>query len=233
MTDRVAIVTAASRGIGAACARALVRCDHRVALLARSDEVEDVASALDGVAVRGSVESVEDLQRLCDVAMSEYGRIDVVVANSGHPERGELLDLPDEAWHAGVDLMLLSVVRLCRIVVPIMQRHGGGAIVNVSTLGAEEPNLRFPISSALRGALAGFTKLFADRHARDGIRMNAVLPGFADNHPVDEDVLAATPMGRAVTVEEIAETVCFLASDAASGITGQSVRVDAGLGRSL
>ena len=231
-TDRVALVTAASRGMGAAIARRLAGDGYRLALLSRSGELDDVADDLGALAVHGSVTDVADLDRLVKAALNEWGRIDAVVNNTGHPARGDLLDLSDEAWHDGLDLVFLNVVRLARLVVPTMRKQGGGSIVNVSTYAAFEPTLEYPVSSALRAALGSFTKLFADRYAIDGIRMNAVLPGFIDSHPVPEATRVRIPMKRAGTTEEVADTVAFLLSDAASYITGQNLCIDGGLGRS-
>lgn len=114
-----------------------------------------------------------------------------------------------------------------------MLKQGGGAFVNISTFAAFEPLLEFPVSSALRAGLGSFTKLFADRYAADGIRMNCVLPGFIDTHPVADGTRVRIPMRRVGHAVEIAETVAFLLSDEAGYITGQNLRVDGGLARSV
>ncbi len=111
-----------------------------------------------------------------------------------HP-RGRLLEISDEQWHAGLDLAVLNVVRMARLVTPIMQAAGGGAIVNISTFAAYEPDPGFPVSASLRAALGSFTKLYADTYAADGIRMNNVLPGFIESYPVDENTVAQDPHG--------------------------------------
>ena len=135
--------------------------------------------------------------------------------------------------HLGLDLVLLNCVRTARLVTPIMQRQGGGAIVNISTFAAFEPEPGFPVSSSLRAALASFCKLFADRYAAEKIRMNNVLPGFIDSYPESPECLARIPMGRYGSVNEIARTVRFLISDEAGYITGQNIRVDGGITRSV
>jgi NAD(P)-dependent dehydrogenase (short-subunit alcohol dehydrogenase family) len=230
---RVAIVTAASRGMGAACARELSRRGYDLALMARSADVVALAEELGALAVRGSVASPEDLRRLTDAALERFARIDVVVNNTGHAAKGELLDLTDEDWYAGVDLLLLNVVRMARLAAPTMLQQGAGAFVNVSSFAAAAPGLAFPISSAIRAALGAYVKLFAQRYAGSGLRMNNVLPGYIDTHQVDEGARAAIPAGRPGTAEEVARVVAFLASDEASYITGQSLLVDGGLVRAV
>ena len=229
----VAVVTAASRGIGAACARVLAKRGYRLALLARSKDVEVLANELGAVAVEGSVTDPAALDRVVAAAMEAHGRIDALVNNTGHPAKGDLLALSDDDWRGGVDLLLLPVVRLARLVTPILQKQGGGAIVNVSSLWAVEPHLDAPVSSTLRAALSAFTKLYADAHAKAHIRMNNLLPGFIDSYPEDAALRSAIPMGRYGSVAEIAKTTAFLVSDDASYLTGQNIRVDGGLTRSI
>ena len=132
-----------------------------------------------------------------------------------------------------LDLVVLNVVRMARLVTPVMLREGGGAVVNVSTFSAFEPSPAFPLSSALRAALAGFTKLYADRYAAEGIRMNNVLPGFVESFEIDEEVRRSIPMQRRGSVEEIAKTAAFLLSEDSAYLTGQNIRVDGGLTRSV
>ncbi|MDM8531650.1 SDR family oxidoreductase [Anaerolineales bacterium HSG25] len=233
MTEKVAIITAASQGMGAECARVLAARGYKLVLMSRSAEIQTVASSLSATAVQGDVTNLADLERLVNTAMEQYGRVDALVNNTGHPPKGDLLDLTDEDWHIGLDLVLLNTVRLARLVVPIMEQQGNGAIINISTFGAKEPSLSFPISSSLRASLSAFTRLFTERYAKTGIRMNSVLPGFIDSYTIDEATRTTIPMQRSGTVKEIAETVAFLLSDEASYITGQNLCVDGGLTRGL
>ena len=229
----VAIVTAASRGIGAACARTLAARGYRVSLLARSEAVHALASELDGIATAGSVTESVDLEAAVEKTLSAYGRIDGVVNNTGHPAKGDLLAIDDASWQQGFALILQSVVRMARLVTPVFLRQGGGAVVNISSLWAVEPHLDAPVSSTLRASLSSFTKLYADRFASDRIRMNCLLAGFVDTYPVAEKFAQAIPMRRVAGAEEVARVAAFLLSDDAGYITGQSVRADGGLTRSF
>lgn len=229
MSEKVAIVTAAGKGMGAAIARELAARGYKLALFSNSGGAETLAKELGGIAVTGSVTNPDDLKKLVDETMSAHGRIDAVVNNTGHAPKGDLLDIPDEDWQIGLDLLLLNVVRMARFVTPIMEKQGGGAIVNISTFSAFEPKAAFPVSSSLRAALGSFSKLFADRYAESNIRMNNVLPGYVDSYPESEELINKIPMKRYGSVEEIAKTTAFLLSDEAGYITGQNLRVDGGI----
>jgi NAD(P)-dependent dehydrogenase (short-subunit alcohol dehydrogenase family) len=229
----VALVTAASKGMGAACARELAARGYRVSLFARGAEVEALAAELGGRATRGSIADAGDLERFVADTLTAYGRIDAVVNNTGNPPKGPLLELTDADWHAGLDMLLLNVVRIARLVTPAMRAQGGGAFANISTFAAYEPDARFPVSCALRAALGSFCKLYADQEAKHGIRMNNVLPGFIDTRPENEAIRATIPAGRYGRSGEIARTVAFLLSADAGYITGQNLKVDGGLTRSV
>lgn len=234
MRDRkTAIITAAGKGIGAAIARELSESGYQVALMSNAGGAEALASELNGLGMTGSVTSAVDLTNLVQRTMDAFGRIDGVVNNTGHPPKGPLLEISDQEWHQGLDLVFMNVVRMARLVTPIMKNQGGGSIVNISTFSAFEPSPEFPLSSSLRAALGSFTKLYADRYASHGIRMNTIQPGFVDSYPESEDILARIPMGRYARSPEIAQTVLFLLSNAAGYITGQNIRVDGGITRSI
>ncbi len=233
MTQKVAIITAASRGMGAAIAKELAAHNYSLTLLSTSGAVEEFAKSMGGTAVIGSVLNPDDLKRLVDTTMNTFGRIDAVVNNTGHPPKGDLLKISDEDWHTGVDMVLMNVIRMARLVTPIMQAQGGGAIVNISTFAAFEPSKSFPVSATFRAALASFSKIYADEYAKDNIRMNNLLPGFINSYPESADIIEKIPMGRYGTVEEIAHTAHFLISEASGYITGQNIRVDGGITRSI
>lgn len=230
-TKKVSIVTAAGRGIGASVARELAA-DHRLVLASRSKDANILARELDGIGISGSVTKENDLRRLIEAALDNYGRIDAVVNNTGHPATGDLLEITDDEWHENLDLLFLNVVRMARLVTPQMINQGG-ALVNISSVAAVEPTLRFPVSSAMRAALSGFTKLYADRYAGAKIRMNNILLGHFDNLPREKEEIERIPLRRCGALEEAAKTVRFLLSDDASYITGQSIRLDGGLTRSF
>ena len=230
-STKVAIVTAASRGMGAAIARELGGRGYALALLARSDEVRALGEELKALVVRGSVVEAADLEALVRQAHERHGRIDVVVNNTGHVAKGELLAISDAEWAHGLEMILLNVIRMARLATPIMLAQGCGCFINISSYSAKQPDLRFPVSSTLRAGLGNFAQLYAGRYAKDGLRMNNVLPGFIDSHPVNDDVLRTIPAGRAGRVEEIAKAVAYLASDDAGYINGQSLLVDGGLVR--
>lgn len=229
VSEKVALITAAGKGIGAAVARELAANGYRVSLLSSSGGALSLAQELGGIGLTGSVTEPADLAQLVESTLARYGRIDAVVNNTGHPPKGELLEISDDDWHRGLDLLVLNVVRMARLVTPIFLAQGGGAIVNISTFSAFEPELTFPVSSSLRSALAGFVKLYANRYADAGIRINNVLPGYMDNYPESAANLAKIPMKRYAKVEEVAKTVRFLLSDDAGYITGQNLRVDGGI----
>lgn len=231
---RVAVITAGGSGMGAAAARRLAADGFRVAILSSSGKGEALAGELGGVGVTGSNQSNDDIQRLIDATMDRFGRIDVLVNSAGHGPRAALLDITDEGWHQGLDIYFLSAVRAIRLVTPHLVAGGrGGAIVNITTYATFEPDPAFPTSGVARAGLAAFTKLYADAYASHAIRINNLLPGFIDSLPEKEEFRRRIPMGRYGRAEEIAGTISFLVSEAAGYITGQNIRVDGGVTRSV
>lgn len=231
--EKVALISAGGSGMGAAAARRLAQDGYRVAILSSSGKGEALAKELGGIGLTGSNQSNEDLQRLVDLTMQRWGRIDALVSSAGHGPRGPVLEISDEDWHTGMDVYFLNAVRPARLVAPIMAAQGGGAIVNISTAWAFEPTEMFPTSAVFRAGLASFTKIFADSYAAKNVRMNNVLPGWIDSLPATEERRESVPIGRYGKAEEIAATIAFLLSDGAGYITGQNIKVDGGLTRSV
>lgn len=230
---KVALITAGGSGMGAAAARRLAAEGYAVGILSSSGKGEALAGALGGLGVTGSNREPADLKRLVDGAMDRWGRIDVLVNSAGHGPRGPVASLTDEDWLLGMETYLLNVIRAVRLVTPVMQAQGSGAIVNISSAWVFEPADMFPTSAVFRAGLATFTKLYADQHAAEGIRINNVLPGWIDSLPQLDARAASVPMKRYGTEEEIAATVAFLCSEGAGYITGQNIRVDGGLMRGV
>ncbi len=232
-SEKVAIITAGGSGMGAGAARRLAQDGFKVAVLSSSGKGEALAEELGGIGVTGSNQSPEDLQRLVDLTMEKWGRVDVLVNSAGHGPRAPVLELTDEDWHTGMDVYFMNAVRPTRLVTPIMQKQKSGMIINISTFAAFEPDPVFPTSGVFRAGLAAFTKLFSDKYAADNIRMNNVLPGFIDSLPEKEEFRARIPMERYGKSEEIAATISFLASEGGGYITGQNIRVDGGITRAV
>ncbi|QMV01419.1 SDR family oxidoreductase [Devosia sp. D6-9] len=230
---KVALITAGGSGMGAAAARRFAADGYRVAILSSSGKGEELATELGGLGVTGSNQSVDDLRRLVEGAVERWGRVDVLVNSAGHGPRKPILELTDEDWHKGIDTYFLNVVRPTRLVTPVMRKQRSGVIVNISTAWAFEPSEMFPTSAVARSGLAAFTKIFVDTYAADNIRMNNVLPGWIDSLPETEARRSTVPLRRYGTSEEIAATIAFLASDGAAYITGQNIRVDGGVTRSI
>ncbi len=248
MSTPVALVTGAGAGIGKAVAEELAERGYELVLMTRSDGAEKVAGKLGGVALRGSVTETADLERMVQTALDRFGRIDAVLNNTGQaPNTGvpatgsrfdpdadlRLLELTDAEWETAFEMIFLSVVRMTRLVAPIMARQGGGAIVNITSFAQLEPSYAFPTGSAMRMALAGYSKLFSDSWGRQNVRMNNLLPAFMENYPLEDRARDQIPLGRSGLMSELAKTVAFLMGPDAGYITGQSLLLDGGMNRSV
>ncbi|WP_179040443.1 SDR family oxidoreductase [Rhizobium leguminosarum] len=231
--EKVAIITAGGSGMGAEAAKRLAADGFKIAILSSSGKGEALATELGGIGVTGSNQSNDDLKRLVDACMEKWGRVDVLVNSAGHGPRAPITEVTDEQWHAGMDIYFMNVVRPVRLVTPIMQAQKSGAIVNISTAWVSEPSAMFPTSAVFRAGLAAYTKIYADTYAGDGIRINNVLPGWIDSLPATEERRDSVPMKRYGTSAEVAATISFLVSEGAGYITGQSLRIDGGLTRSV
>ena len=231
--NRIAILTAAGTGMGADAAKKLASDGFKISILSSSGKGEALAKELGGIGVTGSNQSNDDLKKIVDETTNKWGRIDVLINSAGHGPRGPILDITDEDWHKGMDTYFMNVVRSSRLVTPIMQQQNSGVIINISTFATFEPDPVFPTSGVFRAGLASFTKLFADKYASENIRMNNILPGFIDSLPEKEEFKLRIPLKRYGKTKEISEVVSFLASEGAAYITGQNIRVDGGITRSV
>lgn len=229
----LALIVGGGSGIGADSAKNLAAKGYDVAVMSSSGKGEALGNELGGLGFTGSNLVPEDLHNFVNATMDRFGRIDAVVNCTGHGPKGEILDISDEDWHLGMDYYLMNVIRVTRLVLPIMQKQGSGSIVNISTFAAFEPDPDFPTSAVFRASLATYTKLFSTKYAAEGIRMNNILPGFIDSLPEKEERVARIPAGRYAKVSELSESVAFMASDMSSYITGQNLRVDGGLTHSV
>ena len=252
---RVAIVTGASKGIGRAIALELaatgadlvVNARGRDALARVADEISAAGREVEVAAA--DVATPEGAAAVVARARDRFGRVDVLVNNAGKGEPKRLLDLSEEDWHASFELNFMSAVRLSVGCVPIMQRQGGGRIINISSRVGRQPDPYFAAYAAAKAALINFTKSLANAFSKDGILSNCIVPGLIRTEAVEEaaqrsaaatgktvdEVFAATlakrpiPIGRLGEPDDVAGLVVFLASDRARWITGSTFTVDGGI----
>lgn len=230
---KVALITAGGSGMGADAARQLAGDGFKVGILSSSGKGEALGNELGGFGVTGSNLEADALTALVEGATNRWGRVDVLVNSAGHGPKGPVLEISDADWHQGMEVYLMNVIRPTRLVTPVMQAHGGGSIINISTFAAFEPDPLFPTSGVFRAGLAAFTKLYSDKYAGDNIRMNNVLPGFIDSLPETEDRKARIPLGRYGHAAEVSSLISWLASEGGAYMTGQNLRIDGGLTRAV
>lgn len=256
LTGKRALVLSSSRGLGLGVARSLAAEGAEVFMTARSAERLEAAAAEINAAGRGRAHTyVADLARdtagVFEAAMGALGGIDILVANTGGPPARTALLVKPEEWTPQFEAMVVPVFTLASLVLPGMRERGFGRILTIASSGVVQPIPNLAMSNALRSSIAGWSKTLASEVAKDGITVNMVLPGRIHTDRVDEldaanakvqgkspdevaaAARAAIPAGRYGRVEEFADTVCFLASERASYITGSMIRVDGGATRSV
>ena len=236
--SRVAIVTGASRGIGAAIARQLATDGLSVVLVARSQELLDaLADALPtpALALAADLREADAAHRIVDATLARYGQLDVLINNAGATPRGDFLTFTDADWADGFALKFFGAARLCRAAWPSLVTSQG-CIVNIAGIGGRTGSAEFTIGGGVNAALLNLTKSLADRGVHDGVRVNAVNPSSiaTERTQVRIDALAQQlRLARFGAPEEIALVVAFLASDRASYMQGAIVDVDGGQTRTL
>jgi len=243
LKDRVAIVTGSGAGIGRAIATTFAREGAGVVVADVNEEagqetVEQIQSAgRQAQFVRTDVSNVEDTQRIIDVALATYGRLDILVNNAGTYARGNVVSTSLEAWNRLLSINLTGVFLCCKAAIPALKQVGGGAIVNISSsVGWQYAAPGIAAYTASKFGVTGLTKAMACDHLGDNIRVNCICPGPTDTPLIRasrslEDLQAfveAQPIGRLGLPEEIAAAALFLASDAASFVTGVAMPVDGG-----
>jgi len=230
---KVAALIASGTGMGADAAKHLHSKGYNISIMSSSGKGQKLANDLGGLGYTGSNLLSKDIKEFVDKTLNKYGKIDVLVNSAGHGPKGDILEISDDDWYKGMEVYFLNVVRASRIITPIMQKQKNGSIINISTFAIFEPESNFPTSGVFRSGLAVFTKLHSDKYAKDNIRMNNILPGFIDSMPAKEEFLKRIPLQRLGKVSEISAVVEMLASDGGAYITGQNLRVDGGITRSV
>jgi 3-oxoacyl-[acyl-carrier protein] reductase len=253
--DRVAMVAAASKGIGKACALALAQEGCKVSICSRNADdlaksFAEIAPLSEAFAVVADVSNAQNLEDWYRKTIDHFGQVDILVTNTGGPPVKRFMELSDESWRLGVESTLMNVVRLSRLVVPGMQERRWGRIIHLTSLVAKQPVDELTISSTLRAGLSGLTKTMANQLGPDGVTVNAILTGhiMTDRQYALADVrvkergityeeyfagqAADIPLRRIGEPRELGEVVAFLASERAGYVTGVSLQVDGGLIRS-
>ncbi len=230
---KVAVLVAAGTGMGADSAKILAKNNFKIAIMSSSGRGEKLAKKLGGIGYTGSNLNPQDIKHFIKIVIKKWGRIDVLVNSAGHGPKGEVLKISDEEWIRGLEIYFLNVIRATRIVTPIMKKQKNGSIINISTYATFEPEKSFPTSGVMRAGLSSFTKIYSDEFAKFNIRMNNILPGFIDSLSPKKEFLDRIPLKRQGKVREVSAVVKLLASDEGAYITGQNIRVDGGITRSI
>jgi 3-oxoacyl-[acyl-carrier protein] reductase len=242
LDGRTAIVCGASAGMGLAIAQGLAAEGANVAMFARRrDLLQREAERIGALAVRGDVTNPADLKRLVDRTLAAFGGIDILINNSGGPPRGPTIGLTDEQVESAVELLLLSAIRLTGLCLGQLERSGHGRVINIESSSVKEPIENLALSNAVRPGVVGWAKGLAREVGPKKITVNTIAPGLIETERLAErykgkpraEDFESIPLRRFGQPSEIADVVCFLASDAASYVTGAVIPVDGGMTRSL
>ena len=242
LSGRTAIVCGSSAGMGLATADALTAEGANVTMFARRrDELGQHAERLGALAVRGDLTNPKDLKRLVEKTLEAFGGIDILVNNGGGPPRTSALEMTDEDVESAVELLLLSAIRLTNLCLPHLRRSGHGRIINIESSSVREPLDNLALSNSVRPGVIGWAKTLAREVGPDAITVNSIAPGKIDTERLAEsfvnrsraEEMEAIPLRRFGRPKEVAEVICFLASDAASYVSGTVIPVDGALSRSL
>ena len=230
---KVAMLIAAGSGMGASAAKCLAKDGYKIAIMSSSGKGERLAKKLNGIGFTGSNLEPKNIKKFAELIIKKWGRIDVLVNSAGHGPKGQILKISDGEWIKGMDVYFLNVVRACRVVTPIMKKQKNGSIINISTYAVFEPESSFPTSGVMRAGLSAFTKIYSDEYAKFNIRINNILPGFIDSLKTKKEFIKRIPLKRVGKVNEISSLIRLLASKDGGYITGQNIRVDGGITRSV
>ena len=209
MSTKSCLIIGGGRGMGAATAREMHNRGYKLTLMSPSESCEQLAKELNSVAQRGFAENLNDLESIVELAIGTYNQIDSVLIHVGGPPKGDLLEISDEDWNKAHNMILKPVIHTAKLVTPIMEKQGGGSIVNITTFSAFEPSLTFPTSSVYRVGVSSFTKLYSDRYGSSNIRMNCLLPGFTDSLDLPQKFAEMSSLGRLAKAEEQAKVAAF------------------------
>jgi len=242
LKGRTALVCGASSGLALASAEALAEEGANVTMFARRrDIIEREADRIGALAVRGDVTLPQDLERAVQQTLSAFGGLDILIWNSGGPPPGRATDVTPDAVEQAVELLLQPAVRLVQLCLPHLERSAGGRILAITSLAAKEPTDHLALSNMIRPGLTGWLKTLARELGPNGITVNCVAPGRIETDRLahlypdgpTEEGLREIPLGRWGEPREFGDVVCFLASERARYISGQTLVVDGGLQRFL